>query len=157
MTNLICHCGSEKRFTQCCQAYLRKLSLPEHPEALMRSRYSAYVEQDYAYVLTTYAPEKQKQLTISELKNASVDTQWLKLDVLGSFADSDYGEVEFIAYYKIEQSFYAMHELSRFVKQGKQWFYLDGEMLNKSGAVKLSRNATCLCGSGKKFKRCCAL
>ncbi|WP_369403273.1 SEC-C metal-binding domain-containing protein [Glaciecola punicea] len=28
-------------------------------------------------------------------------------------------------------------------------------MLHKSGAVTPSRNDTCLCGSGKKFKRCC--
>jgi uncharacterized protein YecA (UPF0149 family) len=30
-------------------------------------------------------------------------------------------------------------------------------MLEKTGRAKIGRNDACLCGSGKKFKRCCML
>lgn len=56
----LCPCGSGRRFADCCGVYLsggsQALGAPT-PEALMRSRYSAYACGDDAYVLATWAPE----------------------------------------------------------------------------------------------------
>ncbi|WP_410106547.1 YchJ family protein, partial [Sutterella wadsworthensis] len=56
----LCPCGSGRRFADCCGLYLsggsQALGAPT-PEALMRSRYSAYACGDDAYVLATWAPE----------------------------------------------------------------------------------------------------
>jgi SEC-C motif-containing protein len=161
-----CHCGSAIDFAACCLPFIKKVAKPPSPEALMRSRYSAYVSKHYQYLLNTYAQSKQQNLSIDQLQQGADETQWLKLDVLSAFEDSDVGEVEFIAYYSVQDSndpkgragtsdFYAMHERSRFVKEADGWRYLDGEMLNKNGKLNLGRNQTCLCGSGLKFKRCC--
>ena len=46
-----------------------------------------------------------------------------------------------------------VHENSRFVKEQGQWFYVDGDLKSQA---KVGRNDPCPCGSGKKYKRCCA-
>jgi SEC-C motif-containing protein len=167
-----CPCGTEKLFSNCCYPIISAEVLAPSPEALMRSRYSAYATKHYTYVANTYAANasggnsvnlKSSETSIStqDIKSASDNTTWCKLDVLSTWKEKEEGEVEFIAYYKNSDSkdgqFLAMHELSRFVRINNAWFYLDGDMLAGSGPVKLGRNDTCLCGSGKKYKRCCNL
>jgi len=45
-----------------------------------------------------------------------------------------------------------LHEESRFLRENGQWLYVDGDCR----VEEIGRNDTCPCGSGKKFKRCCA-
>ncbi len=51
-----CPCGSGKGFDLCCEPYLAGKALPETAEALMRSRYSAYVRQLIPYLKETLWP-----------------------------------------------------------------------------------------------------
>ena len=37
------------------------------------------------------------------------------------------GVVEFVARYKIGGKAHRLHETSRFVREGEQWFYLEGD------------------------------
>ena len=152
----VCPCGSEKSFSYCCEPYILQIEHAPHPEALMRSRYSAYVVKAYDYILSTYALSAQKNIALVDIVDASKNTKWLQLKVMSAFTQDAIGEVEFIAYYQLDKIFYAMHELSRFIKEDQQWYYVNGDMLGKSGLIKLGRNDNCLCGSGKKYKRCCA-
>ena len=52
-----CHCGSGKPFDACCGPYLAGDALPPTAEALMRSRYSAYVEKDVDYLGSSLHPD----------------------------------------------------------------------------------------------------
>ncbi len=152
-----CPCGSMKTVKHCCEPLIRGITMPESPEALMRSRYSAYVLQDYAYILDTYSSASQKKHTVEEIEQSGKGTIWLGLNVLSSFAMQSEGEVEFVAYYKINNECYQMHEHSYFVFESDRWKYDKGEILHKTGKLKLSRNQPCICGSGQKYKRCCLL
>jgi SEC-C motif-containing protein len=175
-----CPCGTQKAFKDCCEPYiLGDINAPS-PEALMRSRYSAYATKNFVYVALSYAinhvpapavdinlPDIEVQnsavatikrpVTISgsDIESSSEGTLWCKLDVLSAFELEGKGEVEFVAYYKIKGQFFAMHERSRFTNIDGKWFYEDGDMLHKTRSLKLGRNDYCICGSGKKFKRCC--
>lgn len=120
----------------------------------MRSRYSAYAVGEYSYILSTYAPTTRPALTAEQLADDNVDTQWLSLRVLNSTVDEEKGTVSFIAYYRQGGEIFQLSEHSRFVKTS-QWLYVDGDIADDSGRVKLGRNDVCICGSGKKFKRCC--
>ncbi len=113
-----------------------------NPEELMRSRYDAFVKEDWAYIAKTSISQ-----TIGELSHSS-PIQWLKLDVIDAYDDI----VEFKAYYKENDKIYVLHEKSKFIKDDGMWKYKDGELYNS----KIERNETCPCGSGKKFKKCCA-
>ena len=55
--------------------------------------------------------------------------RWIGLQIkesqAGNIADQT-GSVEFVARYKIDGRAYRIHEISQFVRQGMQWFYVDG-------------------------------
>jgi SEC-C motif-containing protein len=61
--------------------------------------------------------------------------------------------VHFSARFILQDKLQQLTELSRFVYDTEGWFYLDGRLSPKP-AQKISRNDTCPCGSGKKYKVC---
>lgn len=149
-----CYCCSNVLFSDCCKPIIENTNAA-NPEQLMRSRFSAYATKNYAYVLATYAPAQRQQLSIKTLSHSADNIRWRKLDVLASAATEKVGSVEFIANYTIGDEYFAMHELSSFIKQNNKWFYTTGIMQNKSGKLTPNRNDHCPCGSGKKHKKCC--
>ena len=145
-----CPCGSQKSYGQCCAPLHAREYTAATAEALMRSRYSAYVLKNTDYLAATWHPSTRP--TVLDL--ASDGTAWQRLAILATQhggADDDTGTVEFAAFFSGGQ----LHERSRFVKQEGRWFYLDGEILPPLVQAKVGRNDPCPCGSGKKFKKCC--
>ncbi len=144
-----CPCGSGKQLDACCGRYHAGEAAPT-AEALMRSRYSAFVLKKSDYLRESWHPSTRPP----ELDLCDDATPWLRLEIIateeGSEGDSE-GVVEFAAFYEGGQ----LYERSRFVCEGGCWFYLDGEILPPIKEEKPGRNAPCPCGSGKKYKRCC--
>jgi len=129
----------------------------KNAEALMRSRFTAYVINDYQYILHTYASAKQTHLTIKQLSESAQDTQWLSLEVLGYSSQTHTAQVEFKAFYQVDNAYYVMHEISGFILESGKWLYNHGAMQKGSGEFTPERNSQCLCRSGKKFKKCCGI
>ena len=127
----------------------------------MRSRYSAYATKNYSYILNTYGKAQRSNLQLHEIQKADENSRWLKLEVIGTTEQSAFAQVEFRAFYRIDgqpkKIFYTLHELSKFNLEDGQWRYTTGEISNESGAYKPNRNESCLCASGKKYKKCCGL
>ena len=121
-----CPCGSTHTYNQSCRPYHDRKAAPT-AEALMRSRYSAYVMRHGAYLHRSWhsstRPNKKGLLQLPP-------TDWLSLDIVrtehGGEQDSE-GIVEFIARYREGEQTGELHETSRFVKEGGKWFYLDGQ------------------------------
>ena len=91
----------------------------------MRSRYCAYVLALEDYLLATWhASTRPASLDFSD----SGKTRWLGLEIKRhTLIDSGRAQVEFVARYKIGgQSAVRLHEISNFVFEGGQWFYLSG-------------------------------
>jgi SEC-C motif-containing protein len=125
LRNTVCPCGSGRPLAECCGPYLAGSALPPDAEALMRSRYSAYVLGDAAYLLATWHPDtRPASLDLDQGPPA----KWLGLAVK-RHEDSGDGRavVEFVARYKIGGRAHRLHESSRFVHEGGRWWYLDGE------------------------------
>jgi len=152
-----CPCSPEKEFEQCCGPYLAGDQDAPTAEALMRSRYTAYVVKDYDYVIRTcQADNRPKQDEFTD----QLDLKWHGLEVLRTEqgqADDDQGVVEFVARYEAAGATYNHHEVSKFVKEEGKWYYLDGDLLRppQAQSLKIGRNEPCPCGSGKKYKKCC--
>ena len=118
----------------------------------MRSRYSAYVRRDADYLRETWHPEHRP----ADLGTPS-DTRWLGLEILDSVGKADTAVVEFEARFLADGKVEAIHERSDFVRQQGRWLYTRGDLLPPTFKPwKPGRNETCPCGSGRKFKRCCA-
>ncbi|WP_440876822.1 YchJ family protein [Thalassotalea sp. PLHSN55] len=155
-----CPCGTSRPFEQCCFAIHNKRRSASSPEALMRSRYSAYATNNAQYIYDTYASKSQAQQSIDEIRESASDCRWLKLTIHSSTEGNDLTQqlptVEFSAFYLIDDKLFEMHELSRFVQEQGAWRYLDGEIKANHQVAQLKRNDPCPCESGKKFKKCCS-
>jgi SEC-C motif-containing protein len=119
-----CPCGSERDLTECCGEWHRGFKLGVYaptPEALMRSRYSAYVLGLIDYLVATWHPSTAPgDLELQPIK-------WLGLQVLHAEDSGDAGVVEFVARCKVNGRAERMHELSRFVREQGRWYYIDGQ------------------------------
>lgn len=121
----MCFCGTNSNYENCCEPFHKGLHSAPTAEALMRSRYTAYILQDSAYLLSTwYKSTRPKQLDFSQ-----ETLHWQKLEILhtkkGNIKD-DKGRVEFNAFYIQDGQMQVMHEISRFKKVGGKWCYVDG-------------------------------
>lgn len=152
-----CPCNSGKDFAACCGLYLEGEQAAPTAEALMRSRYSAFVHKNYNYIVDTFHASTRP--VVEEFKDAG-DINWTGLEIIkteAGLADDVQGMVEFVASCQNSGRTYTLHEKSNFIKEEGQWFYVDGEVMTQSQArsEKVGRNEPCPCGSGKKFKKCC--
>jgi SEC-C motif-containing protein len=116
-----CPCGGEN-YATCCEPYHRG-AIAETAEKLMRSRYSAYVKGEWEYVHRTW--DERTRPTLADLQNDD-GGKWLGLEVKRHESKQDQASVEFIARYKVDGRAQRLHEISRFVREQEQWFYVDG-------------------------------
>ena len=127
----------------------------------MRSRYVAHVYRNQDYLLRSWHPATRPG-SLDGADTGQHDFRWISLRILdrqGGGESDAAGVVEFIAACAVDGTDSELHEVSRFVREEGVWYYLDGEIRParaKDTGGKVSRNAPCPCGSGKKFKRCCA-
>lgn len=154
-----CPCGG-KSFEVCCGPFVSGEKLPETAEQLMRSRYTAYATGNIEYIKSTTAPADQKDFDTEAAKNWAVDSDWKGFDLIskdkGEATDEE-GIIEFVARYKINDKVESHHEVSSFKKIDGRWFFMDGQIITQvvNRGDKVGRNDPCICGSGKKFKKCC--
>lgn len=145
---MICPCRMQQAQTvsydSCCEPFHVGVA-PETPEQLMRSRFSGFVLGLTEYIEQTWHPSTRPSDLV-----LSPDEHWLKLEIVKA-CDS---QVHFRAYFKDEGGFAVLDEISDFVFEDNHWFYVNGK--TETHGVSLGRNDECLCGSGKKFKKCCA-
>jgi SEC-C motif-containing protein len=150
-----CFCGNQRTFEKCCQPIISGKINPQNAEQLMRSRFSAYVIEDYPYILQTYASQQRSGLSVRQLADSAQGTQWLNLQVLAHHPQPNTAQVEFKAFYQVDGRYYVVLELSDFKREDDRWCYTTGVIQKDSGEFSPERNSQCLCGSGKKFKKCC--
>lgn len=122
MNTAPCPCGSGAPYAACCGRWHAGEPAPT-AEALMRSRYSAYVLGLAPYVIDTWhASTRPAEMALEPA------VKWLGLDVRRHAADGDRATVEFVARSKLGGRAHRLHETSRFVREGGRWFYVDGDL-----------------------------
>ncbi|HSW08991.1 YchJ family protein [Aquabacterium sp.] len=117
--------GLPAAYSDCCGRWHDgplQLQAPD-AQALMRSRYSAYVLQRADYLLATWH---------ASTRPATIDFEpglrWLGLDVRRHASTGpDSAVVEFVARSKLGGRAHRLHETSHFVREAGRWFYLEGK------------------------------
>jgi SEC-C motif-containing protein len=132
-----CPCGGASH-ADCCGPFIDGSALPPDAATLMRSRYSAYVVRNEAYLRATW---HASTCPLDAILSDDEGLHWLGLDVKSALrirqatlqaadsADADQevdAYVEFVARYKIKGRAYRLHEVSRFVRENGRWWYVDG-------------------------------
>ncbi len=169
---MICPCGSQNNYSSCCEAIINGSILAKTSEELMRSRYTAFANNNIDYIVESTAPEKRSQYNSDTSKDWS-NVQWLGLKVVSAKEKV----VEFVATYKFDDRTFDHHEISKFRQIGPRWYFVEGDShVHEEGvhdhhhahghhhinthqpklntSPKPERNDPCPCGSGKKFKKC---
>jgi SEC-C motif-containing protein len=156
-----CPCLSGLDYSECCEPYITGAKPAPSAEALMRSRYTAYVEHAIDYIVETGIQDQKNRIDINQTKAWSEKSTWLGLKILstekGSHEDTE-GTVEFEASYEMDGVRDTHYERAIFKKKDDRWFYEKGSLAPKTvvrSSPKVGRNEPCPCGSGKKYKHCC--
>ncbi|KOV95904.1 hypothetical protein ADK65_29050 [Streptomyces sp. NRRL B-1140] len=121
MTRRSCPCGLPEAYDACCGRFHSGASAAPTAEALMRSRYCAFVQGDAAYLLRTWHPR-----TRPGTLELDPGMRWTGLEILGASGGSAFhttGTVEFRASHRGG----SLHERSRFERVDGAWVYVDGE------------------------------
>jgi SEC-C motif-containing protein len=154
-----CPCGSRLSESQCCGRFIGGECAPT-AEALMRSRYTAYVRHEVDYLVETQDAESRRDLDRAAIARWSNEADWLGLTVQGVVAGGpgdETGEVEFVARFRQGGQEQSLHERSQFRKVDGRWFYVAGQVPKRAPERKEKHpgpNEPCHCGSGMKYKRC---
>ncbi|MEV7026001.1 YchJ family metal-binding protein [Kitasatospora sp. NPDC093558] len=118
-----CPCGLPAAYGDCCGRMHRGVAEATTAEALMRSRFSAFVVQDEAYLLRSWHPDTRPD---------SVDfdpaLRWTRLEVDATIEGGAFhseGTVAFRAYWTEGGEEGVLKEHSRFVRHEGAWVYLD--------------------------------
>ena len=130
----------------------------------MRARYAAYALGNVDYIMSSHDPDTVADIDRNNTETWSKNSTWLGLEILGTDkgqpADQD-GTVEFVARYKLAGVTVSHRERATFKKKDGRWYFVDGEEIRtpvvKTAAASVGRNDPCPCGSGKKYKKCCAV
>jgi SEC-C motif domain protein len=128
---LPCPCRSaaapgSSSYDACCGRYhggSQHLAAPD-AEALMRSRYSAFVLDRIDYLLDTWHSSTRP----ASLEANPEGLRWLGLDVRRHTPiDDEHAVVEFVARSKLGGRAQRLRETSRFIREGGRWYYVDGD------------------------------
>lgn len=158
-----CPCGSTQELAECCEPYIKGEKPAPTAEALMRSRYTSYTLESVDYIAETHHKDGREDVDKEAALQWAQQAEWLGLEIVDTVdggEGDDEGVVEFIANFGLQGKVQAHHERSNFKKEDGKWYYVDGEMTKRKPVVretkKVGRNEPCPCGSGKKYKKCCA-
>ena len=129
MSSSRCPCLSGLTYDDCCGPLHAGVRTAQTPEALMRSRFSAFAVGDESYLARTWHPRTRPT-------DLSLDpgVRWYRLDILATSdggARDARGTVEFRAFFKSDDGPGNLHERSRFEREhgnGGAWLYVDGDI-----------------------------
>jgi SEC-C motif-containing protein len=113
----VCHCGLPESYDACCGRFHAGSAHAPTAEALMRSRYSAFVVGDAAYLYATWDP-----MTRPRSVEVDDDTRWTGLEIVGRTGGGVFeqrGTVDFRAMHASG----VVAENSAFRREAGRWVY----------------------------------
>ena len=114
-----CPCGSGLDYADCCRSYIEGCTPAPTAEALMRSRYTAFAQNNVAYLMESWhLSTRPRSLDLAS------NMKWIRLKIVNSSEST----VEFVATCRIDGKAHKLHEVSRFVFEAGRWYYVDGEI-----------------------------
>ncbi len=154
-----CPCGSGQSFGLCCSPIIAGAAAAT-PEALMRSRYTAYVIGALDHVAATHAAEVRDDFNRAEAERLSRSCIFQGIDIRKATQSADRGQVDFVLRFNRDGKDMIQVELADFRKEHGRWLYAGGKLspqVAQRTVQRVGRNDPCPCGSGKKAKKCCGI
>ncbi|OAH99066.1 YchJ family protein [Methylomonas methanica] len=153
----LCPCGSKLEYAECCGPIIDGALAPT-AEALMRSRYTAFVQRKLDHIERTHAPEIKDDFNRAEAERMAEECEWRSLEIRNATETGDTAQVEFTIKFRRDKQDRVQTELASFRRENGEWLYVSGDLnpkVTQRVVSKVGRNDPCPCGSGKKAKKCC--
>ncbi|MCK7474473.1 MAG: zinc chelation protein SecC [Rhodopseudomonas palustris] len=126
-----CPCCSGKPYEQCCEPLLAGRHPAASPEALMRSRYTAFATSNFDYVWDTTDPKYRDEFSHAANCDWMSSSLFTGLQVLAASDNGKEGTVEFIARFRRGPNPEARHhERSRFRMRKGRWLFCEGDVIS---------------------------
>ena len=127
----------------------------------MRARYSAFAAGAMEFVVATTHSSTRGEVNLADITEWSETSIWNGLEILESKdLGNDKAVVSFAAQFTQQGKEQNHREKSQFEREDGKWRFVTGEQLKnptvRYETPRAGRNDPCPCGSGKKFKKCCA-
>lgn len=160
-----CPCGSKIEFIQCCLPLIQGKKPADTAEQLLRARYTAFTQGKVDYILSSHHSKTRHEVKREEIESWAKNSEWLSLEIFQveeGKKEDDKGTIIFCAQYKDKGNGKTEEhrEKSFFEKENGEWKFLDAHGIQigpyRRPEPKVGRNDPCPCGSGKKYKKCCA-
>jgi SEC-C motif-containing protein len=160
--NQPCPCGSGALFANCCEQIINGERESQTAEELMRARYSAFATGAIDFIVASTHSHARRELEIKEIREWSEESTWRGLQIIDTkLIDDDHASVSFEAQFTQGGADQNHREKALFEREGGQWRFLTGTELKnptvRYETPRTGRNEPCPCGSGKKYKKCCAV
>lgn len=126
----LCPCGSNLEYGSCCGLFHSGEQNAPSAEALMRSRYCAFVKKEYDYLEDTLDPQTFLKFDHEGNREWAEKVQLVRLEILRAEETGNKAVIEFKAFYLDENVERIHHEISKFRKQGGVWYFREGKVLN---------------------------
>jgi SEC-C motif-containing protein len=172
MTSQICPCNAlqetKKELSACCGPILAGKKKAATAEELLRARYTAFTQGDVDFIMKTHHSRTVHEIKREEIEDWAKNSEWQGLQIAQiddgkdekGKADENKATIAFCARYTAAGKAQEHWEQSYFEKEKGEWRFLDAKGIHvgtfRRTEPKVGRNDVCPCGSGKKFKKCCA-
>ncbi len=161
---ILCPCGSQLEYENCCKPYHQGLHVPT-AEALLRARFSAFNLQKFHFIVQTTHPDYKKTMNLDNITFNMQNVIWHQLHIMElnqeklKNTQDVFDTIIFSAVYELNDNLHTLIEKSYFQKKNNTVYYCEDishhlESYSRTQS-KLGRNEPCSCGSGKKYKKCC--
>ena len=121
-----CPCGSGSGFDECCGPIIGGAPAPT-AEALMRSRFTAFVNGDMDHIDNTHAASVRDDFDRPAAEGAANTVKWVRLNIIDTVdggVDDAAGVVEFAASFRRDGELLVHHERSDFHREEGRWVYV---------------------------------
>ncbi|TYP75233.1 YchJ family protein [Aquimarina intermedia] len=122
-----CPCDTTKTYPDCCELIHRNIDNAKTAEDLMRSRYTAFVLANGAYLMKSHHSTTRPVHDTEEIVAWAKSVQWIRLEVLGTTKgghNDKEGTVHFKAYFFEGGIVQVIEEHSLFEREEEHWVYV---------------------------------
>lgn len=127
----LCPCGTEKTYETCCGPFHSGDESPATAEQLMRSRYCAFLKNEYDYLEETLDPQTSSDFDNEGNRAWGESVELFQLEILRAEESGTKAVVEFKAHFKLDGVEHIHHEVSKFRKQAGVWYFREGKVSRK--------------------------
>jgi SEC-C motif-containing protein len=160
--NPSCPCGSGAPFANCCEQIINGERESQTAEELMRARYAAFATGAIDFIVASTHSRTRREIEIQDIREWSQTSTWHGLQIIETkLVNDDRASVSFEAQFTQAGKDQNHREKALFERESGKWrFVTGGELKNPTvryETPRIGRNEPCPCGSGRKYKKCCAV